>query len=529
MSTPRGRGTGRRPSAQFAARPSRPGRPGAPGPTGPALGRRRWRMRLGVVQSRGRTIDPAAQPRRDRERWLGHPAFVACVALLVINDHVFKARFPGWWTGKLSDLAGLAVAAVVLAVLVGARRGILVAGVLFLLLKTAPGVAEAASPLLGGVTRRDPTDLVALVVLLPSWRLLRPSGHLPRPPSITRASVASVWRGAGRRCRAALSAIAPLAGAVVAAAATTATSCAPTSAVTAVASDEQALYALVQESQSSRWARSTDGGRSWRRSEPPAAAPTPATSDDDLYEDPGPTGPQEACTSDGACWRLRDRRVIERSVDGGEPIEELRLTDAEFSDISTGCTGGSIGVLASIAATEGDGVPRVVASLGAAGILVRDDGTWDRVRVLSAPPVDASGLESGAGKALVLLGPALALMVWLVGRNRWPSWRYGLLTVGMGWLTTIMTAAAASFIAGPSMEPLRIMGRVAIAGMAVTAIAAIVVARRPARPRPMLAYPQVPPPLLLPPPPPPPPTPTPTSPPEDPPPDHDGPGWHPLT
>lgn len=39
-----------------------------------------------------------------RWRALAHPAFVASVAVLALNDHVLKARFPGWWTGKISDL-----------------------------------------------------------------------------------------------------------------------------------------------------------------------------------------------------------------------------------------------------------------------------------------------------------------------------------------------------------------------------------------------------------------------------------------
>jgi hypothetical protein len=37
-----------------------------------------------------------------------HPVVLGAVVLLVLNDHVFKARWPSWWTGKLSDVAGLA-------------------------------------------------------------------------------------------------------------------------------------------------------------------------------------------------------------------------------------------------------------------------------------------------------------------------------------------------------------------------------------------------------------------------------------
>ena len=38
-----------------------------------------------------------------------HPLVLGAVGLLLLNDHVFKARWPSWWTGKLSDVAGLAM------------------------------------------------------------------------------------------------------------------------------------------------------------------------------------------------------------------------------------------------------------------------------------------------------------------------------------------------------------------------------------------------------------------------------------
>lgn len=36
-----------------------------------------------------------------------HPIAVLSVAVLLLNDHWLKARFPGFVTGKLSDLAGM--------------------------------------------------------------------------------------------------------------------------------------------------------------------------------------------------------------------------------------------------------------------------------------------------------------------------------------------------------------------------------------------------------------------------------------
>lgn len=36
-----------------------------------------------------------------------HPVSLAAIALLVVNDHVLKAAWPGLVTGKLSDVAGM--------------------------------------------------------------------------------------------------------------------------------------------------------------------------------------------------------------------------------------------------------------------------------------------------------------------------------------------------------------------------------------------------------------------------------------
>lgn len=164
------------------------------------------------------------------------------------------------------------------------------------------------------------------------------------------------------------------------------------------------LYALVATGAASEcWAISEDGGRRWEGSEPPSTGSSPTTTGD-VYDDPGPTGQQEACAPDATCWRLRDRRSIDRVAPDGTAVEEFRLTEREFSDISTGCAGGSIG-----------------------------------------------------------------------------------------------------FLAGPDTDGARMISRVAVPGMILTTVAAIVVARRPARTRPLSSYPSPTPPAAFPPPPPPPP------------------------
>ena len=44
-----------------------------------------------------------------------HPVALAALATLLVNDHVLKAAWPGWWTGKLSDLAALIVGPIAVA------------------------------------------------------------------------------------------------------------------------------------------------------------------------------------------------------------------------------------------------------------------------------------------------------------------------------------------------------------------------------------------------------------------------------
>jgi len=105
------------------------------------------------------------------------PAFMCAVALLVVNDHVLKASgiAPGWFTGKLSDAAGLFFFPVLLSVVaiylsdpdrwstvrrISAAAAAVTIGV-FGLLNLAPPVAAGLSEFWGTHTV-DPTDLVCL-------------------------------------------------------------------------------------------------------------------------------------------------------------------------------------------------------------------------------------------------------------------------------------------------------------------------------------------------------------------------------
>ncbi|MEZ4438398.1 MAG: myxococcus cysteine-rich repeat containing protein [Polyangiaceae bacterium] len=118
---------------------------------------------------------------------LVHPLWWGSLALLALNDHVLKpgALLPGVLTGKLSDFAGLVVAPALFAVLlrVRSRRGLILShvavGAVFAALQLSRPFADLWSGMMGlvgapWVVVCDPTDLVALPMLVLAYRALLP-------------------------------------------------------------------------------------------------------------------------------------------------------------------------------------------------------------------------------------------------------------------------------------------------------------------------------------------------------------------
>lgn len=238
-----------------------------------------------------------------RAGWLARPWFFASVATLALNDHVLKAAWPGLMSGKLSDIAGLVVVGTVASVLVGRSWGAALTGIAFASLKLIPGVAEAAAPALGGgVTLRDPTDLVALAALPLLWRAL---GHdqVRHPVGNDRLRQA--------------------AGLLLAVLATTATTPPPPSDVRDIGFSEGVLYARVYLEEDTRnvWLRSPDRGVTWTATDDPGEmreaayktiVPLPrAAARENVLEQ---------CAADGVCWRVRTHDT--RADQGREHLVE---------------------------------------------------------------------------------------------------------------------------------------------------------------------------------------------------------------
>jgi len=161
-------------------------------------------------------------------RALATPVALFAIALLVVNDHVLKAAYPGLVTGKLSDVAGMMVFPLLLAAAseqLGFRRGMttvvaaaIATGAVFASIKLSPAAGElyrvglavlqwpfraALAAIAGdpvpavGHARlvADRTDLIALLALTVPIALARTPAS---PCDVTPL----LFRGRGRRVRA---------------------------------------------------------------------------------------------------------------------------------------------------------------------------------------------------------------------------------------------------------------------------------------------------------------------------------------
>ena len=314
------------------------------------------------------------------------PVFLGSVAVLLTNDHILKRTFPGLLTGKISDFAGPVMIAIAASVAVGRRAGFALTAAGFVALKTVPGVAEAAAPVMGGVTLRDPSDIVGLLALPLAWRWLSrrsaacvsPSdrSHLPR------------GGGAGPTatpCRSQPRAL-PLGAAALALVALTATSPLPDPPeVVSLSVSGSTVYAEITTAgypeERREWARSTDGGRSWTRVE----GGVPADAD---------PAPGRACRADGTCFDTTGGSIQETRPDGSTKTSfELSGSQRAALDHRRAGQGADPDdMFIHVAVVPGLEGESVVATARDQGVVVLGpSGGWQRVAVLGAEPTSLAG------------------------------------------------------------------------------------------------------------------------------------------
>ncbi len=317
------------------------------------------------------------------------------VAVLVVNDHALKAAWPGLVTGKLSDVAGVAMMGTLLTAATGRRSvGFGLTAIGFAALKTIPAVAVWAAPVLGGVTLTDRSDVVALLVLVPLW----PWAAVSRSRPTKRLGAVSL----------------PLRIAAVGAAvfATTATSCA-SSGVFGVAVQDDVFFAATS---AGVWA-SSDGGVSWE--DTGAVSWSGSFTDVDF-------GAERSCVAD-RCYELvrPSTTTVQVTVPGSVTRVDLvvglertsilsvaeRDLDGLHEVVSIEC---GPSTLTGIAATGIDDGDVVVVAMGDAGVMRRpSDGDWEWVAVGEHGIDDPSATPLGVAVASASPGPGFAWPLWL--------------------------------------------------------------------------------------------------------------------
>ena len=377
---------------------------------------------------------PRAAPRAHRRRALAislrglkHPLTLASIGLLLLNDHVLKAAVPSPLTGKLGDFAGLFFFPFLLAAFLSLfldrlrvtprRTAALAFGITlvwFALIKTVPEanalMVDALSRLLGAPVQivRDPTDLLALVVLVPAWLLWVHLERMPAPRRLRPADLLALG---------------------LAALATVATPACPSPPrVTRLVVHGENIYAGINRGV--EWkptiVHSDDGGRTWPWPHPYQ----PITMPDEVarqFEQPAQL-PVVVCDPQNpqVCYRVTGAEVVEGSSDGGQtwqvvwdiPWGRRQFMEMAIARRAMRCKSSpDLGPYDLALLPQDEGIVLVVA-MGSEGVLVREpNGTWWQYAVLDAEPTPYATLDPYIlmwllpGETGITLGAAV--FVWL--------------------------------------------------------------------------------------------------------------------
>ena len=331
-------------------------------------------------------------------RALSHPFTLTSIGLLILNDHFLKHIFPSALTGKLSDFAGLFFFPFLLIFFLGLivnwtglslRDPAILCFAMTILWFTAiktwqPAnlwTSSLASRILGYPTQiaLDPTDLIALTILWPSWHLWK---HIDNqkalPPRFAYLALG------------------------FASLATMATQpCLPQTRILRVVAVEQKFYAIENydfavDSGPAR-IQVSDTGKDWTAMEESEISEVirAKLSEPSEY-------PKTICTQDQPeiCYRTGQPDRLEISVDGGEtwktgwriPIGRRLYMERYLSSKLLSCKKSPDQGPYDLALISKNGGDILVAAMGNEGVLVKNlEGTWERVGILNAEPTPFQG------------------------------------------------------------------------------------------------------------------------------------------
>jgi len=118
----------------------------------------------------------------DRLKSFLSPLFIFSLVLLILNDFMLKATFHNTLTGKLSDFCGLFIFPIFWSAVFPKRKlwVFVLSAILFVFWKSefASGIIELLNPIFNIQRVVDPTDLIALPVLLLAWFHINGTPHI---------------------------------------------------------------------------------------------------------------------------------------------------------------------------------------------------------------------------------------------------------------------------------------------------------------------------------------------------------------
>ncbi len=358
------------------------------------------------------------------------PAVIAAIAVLLVNDHVLKAAAPSWLTGKLSDFAGLFFFPLLLGALIelAAARfkqktpyalplALAFTALLFATIKTLPAANALYTSALGVQVVRDPSDLMALVMLIPAWWVGKQGvGYAQKPSS--RAAYAAF----------ALGALASMAT----------SPCMPGTSVVRVEIMDGKLYAGIPYYES-------EGTLQFAIAEPDALHWQSVNNSTPVLMASPPELPYTACSPSNPthCYRIDGSAKVQESTDGEQTWRAAwEISSVRETFLRRQPQPGACGKIPELRTYDlvilADGT--VVVAAGNEGFVVRKpEGLWQRVGIehyVYPTPIRARRLGEAfstiywefiyAGMLSLLVYTVLSVWVrWSTARPRWalhPAW-----------------------------------------------------------------------------------------------------------